>query len=206
MATKVRPLTGAPVAGNAAVNLSNEEILRYSRHLIMPEVGMEGQLKLKRATVLLIGTGGLGAPLGLYFSVGRAGNRVRHAGRAVLPLLVSRAASAGARPVVRGGRRARRTAGDRRLDSGHGDDQADSGARRQPCRSLVAVRCAGNEVSRAEAAQKSELPDVRRASHDHRVDRLLRILRRARGRSACIERAGSGDYPARTEIAPGSRR
>src|SRR5258708_36459935 len=73
MATKVRPLTGAPVPGNAAVNLSNEEILRYSRHLIMPEVGMEGQLKLKSAKVLLIGTGGLGAPLGLYFAAGGGG-------------------------------------------------------------------------------------------------------------------------------------
>jgi sulfur-carrier protein adenylyltransferase/sulfurtransferase len=57
-------------------SLSNEEILRYSRHLIMPEVGMEGQLKLKDAKVLLIGTGGLGAPLGLYLAaagVGRLG-------------------------------------------------------------------------------------------------------------------------------------
>ena len=58
------------------VALSNEEILRYSRHLIMPEVGMEGQLKLKQAKVLLIGTGGLGAPLGLYLAaagIGRIG-------------------------------------------------------------------------------------------------------------------------------------
>ena len=46
--------------------LSPQEILRYSRHLIMPEVGMDGQLKLKAAKVLLIGAGGLGAPLGLY--------------------------------------------------------------------------------------------------------------------------------------------
>ena len=56
--------------------LSKDEILRYSRHLIMPEVGMEGQLKLKQAKVLLVGTGGLGAPLGLYLAaagVGRIG-------------------------------------------------------------------------------------------------------------------------------------
>ena len=58
------------------VRLSNEEVLRYSRHLIMPEVGMEGQLKLKQAKVLLIGAGGLGSPLGLYLAaagVGRIG-------------------------------------------------------------------------------------------------------------------------------------
>jgi len=56
--------------------LSKDEILRYSRHLIMPEVGMEGQLKLKASKVLLVGTGGLGAPLGLYLTaagVGRIG-------------------------------------------------------------------------------------------------------------------------------------
>src|SRR5580700_6230676 len=58
------------------LTLSKDEILRYSRHLIMPEVGMEGQLKLKAAKVALIGTGGLGAPLGLYLAaagVGRIG-------------------------------------------------------------------------------------------------------------------------------------
>src|SRR6266568_4969694 len=55
------------------VTLSKEEILRYSRHLIMPEVGMEGQLKLKSAKVLLIGTGGLGAPLGLYLAAAGVG-------------------------------------------------------------------------------------------------------------------------------------
>ena len=65
-------------AGIAAppLTLSKEEILRYSRHLIMPEVGMDGQLKLKSAKVALIGTGGLGAPLGMYLAaagVGRIG-------------------------------------------------------------------------------------------------------------------------------------
>jgi molybdopterin/thiamine biosynthesis adenylyltransferase/rhodanese-related sulfurtransferase len=54
--------------------LSKEEILRYSRHLIMPEVGMDGQLKLKQARVLLIGAGGLGAPLGLYLAAAGVGH------------------------------------------------------------------------------------------------------------------------------------
>src|SRR5580693_10355594 len=73
MATKIG---AAPVPATKGVALSNEEIMRYSRHLIMPEVGMEGQLKIKAAKVLCIGTGGLGAPLGLYLAaagVGRIG-------------------------------------------------------------------------------------------------------------------------------------
>src|ERR1700720_3413909 len=69
MATTAQPQTGA----KPAASLSNEEILRYRRHLIMPEVGMEGQLKLKNAKVLLIGTGGLGAPLGLYLAAAGVG-------------------------------------------------------------------------------------------------------------------------------------
>jgi molybdopterin/thiamine biosynthesis adenylyltransferase/rhodanese-related sulfurtransferase/molybdopterin converting factor small subunit len=71
------------IAGGAGVatptepaTLTKDEILRYSRHLIIPEVGMEGQQKLKAAKVLLVGAGGLGAPLGLYLTaagIGRIG-------------------------------------------------------------------------------------------------------------------------------------
>jgi sulfur-carrier protein adenylyltransferase/sulfurtransferase len=77
MASTTEIPTGSGSAASAPQpSLSKEEILRYSRHLIMPEVGMDGQLKLKAAKVLCIGTGGLGAPLGLYLAaagVGRIG-------------------------------------------------------------------------------------------------------------------------------------
>jgi len=57
-------------------SLSHEEILRYSRHLLIPDVGLEGQKKLKAASILIIGTGGLGSPVSLYLAaagVGRIG-------------------------------------------------------------------------------------------------------------------------------------
>ncbi len=60
----------------AAIKLSKEEVQRYSRHIILPEVGLEGQKKLKAASVLCIGTGGLGSPLLLYLAaagIGRIG-------------------------------------------------------------------------------------------------------------------------------------
>jgi adenylyltransferase/sulfurtransferase len=59
-----------------AIELSHQEVARYSRHLIMPEVGMKGQRRLKTASVLLIGAGGLGSPLGMYLAaagIGRLG-------------------------------------------------------------------------------------------------------------------------------------
>lgn len=66
----------AALADPETATLSNDEIARYNRHLILPEVGMNGQSKLKAASVLMIGAGGLGAPVGLYLAaagIGRIG-------------------------------------------------------------------------------------------------------------------------------------
>lgn len=73
MMTTTIPLGGGRAAGDP---LTQPELLRYSRHLVLPEVGMDGQRALKAASVLLVGAGGLGSPLGLYLAaagVGRIG-------------------------------------------------------------------------------------------------------------------------------------
>src|SRR5206468_11955114 len=64
---------GAPPVAEDLPTLTNDEVKRYSRHLIMPEVGVDGQRKLKAAKVLCIGAGGLGSPVAMYLAAAGVG-------------------------------------------------------------------------------------------------------------------------------------
>ena len=147
------------------IRFSNDEIARYSRHLIMPEVTMEGQKRLKASRVLCIGTGGLGSPIALYLAaagVGRIGlGGLRRGG------LFQPPASDPARHGGRGPQEAEVREGQA---PGHQSQRADRPA-----------RCVLHQRKRA--------PDRRAVRHRHRRDGQLSRLVICRTTSAFSRRS-----------------
>lgn len=60
------------------MSLTAEELARYQRHIILPELGADGQLKLKNASVLIVGTGGLGSPIAMYLAASGVGHNTSY--------------------------------------------------------------------------------------------------------------------------------
>ena len=128
----------------------------------------------------------LGKPnvYGSIFRFEGPGDGVRLRGRPVLSLPVSRTATSGPGAELRRRRRAGNSARHDRPDSGDRDREADSGNRRAAGGPAAALRRARNAVPRAEAAQESRVPGLRRSSDDHEADRLSSVLRRSAAETA----------------------
>src|SRR5438046_655555 len=190
---------GAQHAAPLLPKLSHEEILRYSRHLILPDVGVEGQQKLKAARVLLVGAGGLGSPAALYLAAAGVGTLglvdfdVVDKANLQPHTLHGTSPAAGTGSLVRRRRRAGRPPRHHRLDPGDGDDQAHPRRWSAPNRTPRPVRCAQAAVPGAQAGEGSRMPGVRRAPDRDRADRLPGVLWHRRG--AVVRR--SGDHRAR---------
>src|SRR5439155_1359523 len=167
---------GAPVGEAPAqtATLSKEEILRYSRHLIMPEVGMEGQLKLKSAKVLMIGAGGLGAPLGMYLAAAGIG-RIGIVDFDVVDFTNLQ------RQVIHGTSDVGRKKLDSAADTMHEInpyvqvDKHETALSSEHARDIF--KRAGYSVPLTVAEQKSRVPGMRRAPDGDEADRLSAILR-----------------------------
>src|SRR5947207_2568019 len=135
-----------------------DQVARYARHLILPEVGGAGQRKLLNSSVLLLGAGGLGSPAAMYLAAAGVGKVGIGQGDGLLPLSLPRAAASGQRAELRRGRCVRGAAWDHRQHDGLRDDQVPAEHRPADGRAVPAVRGRGHELPRAEAAPEQGLP------------------------------------------------
>src|SRR5437870_1936498 len=173
-------IAGGTAVADALPKLSHEEILRYSRHLILPDVGVAGQRKLKSARLLLVGACGLASPAALYLAAAAVGtigivdfdlvdqtNLQRH----ILH------GTSGRRAAGSGKRRARRRLTGHRVDVGARDVQADRRRGGLLDRPAAGVRRAQPQCPRAGAREGPRLPGVRATAERKRAELLRGILR-----------------------------